>query len=66
MTEVAFDDKKSLLHFLTGIATARLGPAGILIIIIFVIYQKREREPYLNKLGDFIEFILGILAGLLF
>lgn len=59
-----FDDKRSIGHFILGAIAAVLGVASIIIIFIFVFYQKKEKEPDLNKLGDFIEFLLGYAYGL--
>ena len=59
-----FDDKKSLLHFAVGAIVAMTGVASIIFIALFVFYQIREKENDLNKLGDFIEFLLGYSYGL--
>ena len=59
-----FDDKKSLFHFAAGMIAAMTGVASIIFIALFVFYQIREKENDLNKLGDFIEFLLGYSYGL--
>ena len=59
-----FDDKKSIFHFITGVITAMTGVFSIFLILIFVLYQIREKESDLNKLGDFIEFLLGYSYGI--
>ena len=59
-----FDDKKSLFHFAVGAIAAMIGVASIIFIALFVFYQIREKENDLNKLGDFIEFLLGYSYGL--
>ena len=59
-----FDDKKSILHFAAGVIAAMTGVFSIFFILIFVLYQIREKESDLNKLGDFIEFLLGYSYGL--
>jgi len=59
-----FDDKKSLFHFVAGMIAAMIGVASIIFIALFVFYQIREKENDLNKLGDFIEFLLGYSYGL--
>ena len=59
-----FDDKKSILHFAAGAIAAMIGVFSIFLILIFVLYQIREKESDLNKLGDFIEFLLGYAYGI--
>ena len=59
-----FDDKKSLFHFVAGMIAAMIGVTSIIFIALFVFYQIREKENDLNKLGDFIEFLLGYSYGL--
>ena len=59
-----FDDKKSFLHFAAGVIAAMTGVFSIFFILIFVLYQIREKESDLNKLGDFIEFLLGYSYGI--
>ncbi len=59
-----FDDKKSLFHFAAGVIAAMIGVDSIIFIALFVFYQIREKENDLNKLGDFIEFLLGYSYGL--
>ena len=59
-----FDDKKSFLHFAAGAIAAMTGVFSIFFILIFVLYQIREKESDLNKLGDFIEFLFGYAYGL--
>jgi len=59
-----FDDKKSFLHFAAGVIAAMTGVFSIFFILIFVLYQIKEEENDLNKIGDFIEFLLGYSYGL--
>ena len=59
-----FDDKKSIFHFAAGAIAAMTGVFSIFLILIFVLYQIKEEESDLNKLGDFIEFLLGYAYGL--
>ena len=59
-----FDDKKSIFHFAVGAIAAMTGVFSIFLILIFVLYQIKEKENDLNKIGDFIEFLLGYSYGL--
>jgi len=54
-----FDDKWSYLHFFLGALTAFFMPFSIPFVAIYLIYQIAERERYVYKLGDVIEFLLG-------
>ena len=65
---IIFDDTSSVIHAVLGLATAilkkiGLGIASATIIVVYTVYQVLEREKDVNKLGDFIEFIVGYLIG---
>ena len=64
MKRAIFDDMRSLFHFFAGAISALLGIFSIIPIAIFTIYQLREEEEKINKLGDFVEFLLGYAYGL--
>ena len=59
-----FDDKKSVIHFLLGLITPPLFPYSLIIPAAFTIYQLREKESIESKIGDFIEYMLGLVPGL--
>ncbi len=65
-----FDDWKSIIHFLYGIFVSFIlflcPPAGLFLLFIFIIYEIGEKEPLENKIGDFIEFGLGLFIGVVF
>lgn len=67
MVRVIFDDLRSLIHFVAGIATkilSRLFTAGaVALFLAFVAYQLLEKEQGVKKLGDFIEYILGYIMA---
>ena len=61
-----FDDWLSLLHFLYAALIALLDPTlAVAASIAFTAYQLVERERGPEKLGDFVEWMLGLLAGAL-
>lgn len=59
-----FDDKKSLVHFVLGVITPFFLPWSLLIPAAYVWYQAREKEDAGSKVGDFIEYCTGLIAGL--
>ena len=59
-----FDDIYSIIHFLYFMVITILNP--ILTIpssLLYIAYQYYERERSVEKRGDFIEALAGILAG---
>ena len=61
-----FDDLYSWFHFFVSLLVTYLSPvAAIAATICFVEYQRWERERRSEKLGDFIEWMVGILIGVL-
>ena len=67
--KIVFDDVSSFIHFILGCALyyiARYLPVVTVVATAsYIAYQVVERERGLNKLGDFIEFIMGALVGLI-
>lgn len=65
-----FDDVKSIIHFLVGLTTSVLRCyiplLSLAIIALYIMYEVEERDSELNRLGDFVEFVMGFLAGLVF
>jgi len=59
-----FDDNRSIIHFCLGIIASIIPILNIIIVLSFIIYQLFEEEYALYKLGDFIEFIMGFIAGI--
>ena len=64
---IIFDGLTSINHVAIGALTRFLAsyvpPLSLLIIVMYSAYQVLERELPINKLGDFIEFIIGYLIG---
>ncbi|MEM3423582.1 MAG: hypothetical protein QXE51_03360 [Nitrososphaeria archaeon] len=64
MTIAIFDDQKSFFHVLMGVpAGLFIKNVGILIILAFTVYQLTETESMAAKVGDFIEFFVGMVLG---
>ncbi len=60
-----FDDLFSLFHFILGVVCANSPRLSLIIVPVFSIYQLLEKEDPCSKVGDFIEFLLGFLVGLI-
>lgn len=61
-----FDDPESTIHFLVALVLAILDPLALLsATVAFTGYQLVERERRARKLGDFIEWLSGILVGVI-
>jgi len=62
-----FDGLTSLFHVVLGVLVRVLAdfmPAlSLIITAVYITYQALEKEPNINKLGDFIEFIAGYIIG---
>ena len=59
-----FDDLFSFVHFLVALVLALLDPVSLVAVsIVFVVYQLVEVEKRPYKLGDFVEFMAGVVAG---
>jgi len=57
-----FDDVYSFLHVLGGVVCAYLD-LSIPGTLIFIAYQYYERERWVYKRGDFIEWLVGLIIG---
>lgn len=60
MIIVIFDDYKSFFHLLIGALTPLLGTWGLIVIAIYLIYQYFDNDKPEEKIGDIIEFLLGV------
>jgi uncharacterized membrane protein len=62
-----FDDWKSAVHFMLGIAYSYLHltfyALSFLILILFITYQIFESKSKLELLYDITEFCCGVIAG---
>lgn len=59
-----FDDKRSLWHVVLGFLSAFTLAYSLAILLLFTLYQIRERENPVSTLGDVLEFIIGYIYGL--
>lgn len=59
-----FDDRRSILHALLGFASAFLLAHGLLILLIYTVYEVRENETPVSTVGDVVEFLIGYVYGL--
>ncbi|NJE13872.1 hypothetical protein, partial [Thermococcus sp. LS2] len=62
--EYIFDDKRSLWHTFLGFISAFTLAYSIVILLLFTLYQVREREKPTSTLGDVVEFVIGYVYGL--
>jgi len=66
---VIYDDTKSYFHtvlgFASGFLTKKYMYEAIALTIIFLAYELWEFENIPEKRGDFIEFAIGVVAGLI-
>lgn len=66
MPLVVFDNGKSKIHFLLGILAVYLGPVLCLALtVIYVSYQFVTSKNFYEAIGDLVEFLAGLGAGLL-
>ena len=65
MKEYIFDDRNSIIHFALGTITPFTKLLGVLIFLSFLIYETLEIENPVSTLGDFIEYVMGFLFGIL-
>ena len=65
--KIVFDDFKSIIHVLLGIITKLIGksfpPLALALIIVFTVYEVLEKDSPENRLGDFIEYLIGYIIG---
>ncbi|GAB6102376.1 hypothetical protein JCM16138_15990 [Thermococcus atlanticus] len=59
-----YDDKRSIFHSILGFASAFLLVYGLLVLVIFTVYEVREKEAPVATVGDVVEFLIGYVAGL--
>ena len=59
-----YDDKRSILHTVLGFLSAFTLAWGLLILVIFTVYEVREKEAPVATVGDVVEFIIGYVYGL--
>lgn len=57
-----FDDLKSLIHIAAGFGGVFLG-ISVPVTLVFTIYQYLEKEDLNNKLGDMVEYGIGLFLG---
>lgn len=62
---IIFDGLESIIHFFIGFLLPYIPILNIIILFLYVIYQVTEKENKIKKLGDFIELIIGYIAGVL-
>jgi len=53
------DDLKSIFHLLLGFITPITPRLGLIIALIYFLYQSWEKEKMRDKRGDVIEFLIG-------
>jgi hypothetical protein len=67
--EYIFDDKGSIVHSILGMITPIIAQKMLLLalflILAFTVYESVEPENPISTIGDFTEFIIGFLLGLL-
>lgn len=62
----AFDDLYSWGHFFFAMVVTMLDTVAVVATsILYVAYQYFEKEKWEYKRGDFVEYMAGVLAGLL-
>ena len=60
----AFDDAKSFLHAAYAAVIAMLNPViAVAATLVYIEYQRYEREKWSRKRGDFAEWLIGLLIG---
>lgn len=59
-----YDDKRSVLHTVLGFLSAFILVWGLLILVIFTVYEVREKEAPVATVGDVVEFLIGYVYGL--
>ncbi|AFL94733.1 hypothetical protein CL1_0525 [Thermococcus cleftensis] len=59
-----YDDKRSVFHTILGFASAFLLVYGLLVLVIYLVYEVREKEYPVATVGDVVEFLVGYVCGL--
>ena len=57
-----YDDKLSILHTIVAILSVLLN-ISIPATLIFIAYQFYEKERWIEKRGDFVEWMIGLIIG---
>ena len=57
-----YDDKLSILHTIVAILSVILN-ISIPATLIFIAYQYFEKEKWVEKRGDFVEWLIGLMIG---
>ena len=60
MKVIIFDDLFSYFHFFLGFLTPLLGHLGLIVIVVYLVYQYYDNDNALEKIGDLVEFFLGL------
>jgi len=68
-----FDDYKSFFHTIYGVINGILLASNdyvavalaYIMFVVFLVYQLVEKENIYNKIGDFIEYGIGLGIGIL-
>jgi len=60
MKVIIFDDSKSLFHFILGFLTPFLGRWALFAVAFYLIYQYFDKDKPTEKIGDLIEYFLGV------
>ena len=58
-----FDDLYSILHTLMGIIAGIFPIQGISLTMLYIAYQYFEKEKWIFKRGDFVEYAIGVVIG---
>jgi len=61
-----YDDKRSVLHTVLGFASAFSLIYGLVIFLVYLVYEVREKEAPVATVGDVVEFLVGYVVGLAF
>lgn len=59
MMIVVFDDKRSIFHLFLGFITPLWPHIGLIIALLYFMWQSWENEGMKSKKGDVIEFLTG-------
>ena len=59
-----YDDRRSVFHTVLGLASAFLLVYGLVFLLVYLVYEVREKERPVATVGDVVEFLIGYVAGL--
>ena len=57
-----YDDALSIIHTIVAILSVLLN-ISIPATLIFIAYQFYEKERWIEKRGDFVEWLIGLMIG---